>query len=261
MIIVIMKARIQERLREIEKQYGFRIIYACESGSRAWGFASEDSDFDVRFIYCWSPEQYLGIYDPVDQVDLGVDRENLDFSGWDLRKALPLFRKSNGVLMEWLHSPIMYFEEEETMEHWRSLAEQYFLPKATTAHYLGLCRKIWLGSLEKDEITAKKYLYVLRSLLSARYICENLSIPPVEFFKTLNALEIYPTVRGAVDTMIVAKANQKEAETIPRISVLDDYIEEERLAINEIVSQLPNDEVSVEDLDRFFRNTIGFQGD
>ena len=117
-----MEQRICERIREIESDYGFRIIYACESGSRAWGFASEDSDYDVRFIYQWQPGDYLSIYEPKDQVDLGVDAENLDFSGWDIRKSLPLFRKSNGALMEWLHSPIVYFEDSEIMGEWRELA-------------------------------------------------------------------------------------------------------------------------------------------
>lgn len=42
---------IPEKLAEIENRENVRILHCVESGSRAWGFASPDSDFDVRFIY------------------------------------------------------------------------------------------------------------------------------------------------------------------------------------------------------------------
>ncbi|MDF1755300.1 MAG: nucleotidyltransferase domain-containing protein [Verrucomicrobiales bacterium] len=254
-----MNDRICERLKEIETEYGFQILYACESGSRAWGFASEDSDYDVRFIYCWSPESYLGIYPPRDQLDLGVDAENLDFSGWDLHKSLPLFRKSNGSLMEWLHSPIVYFEDQSFMREWRQLAQDYFVPKATTVHYLGLCRKMWLSSCEQDKITAKKYLYILRSLLSARYITENRSPVPVKFSETMEATDLSPEVVEAIRSMIETKATQQEADLIPRVPVLDQYIEAERSRLGAIVETLSADQGPVERLDEFFRSAIGFE--
>lgn len=252
-----MEERICERLKEIEAERGFQIIYACESGSRAWGFASEDSDYDVRFIYHWAANDYLSIHSPTDQVDLGVDAENLDFSGWDLRKSLPLFRKSNGSLMEWLHSPVVYFEDGEIMQAWRALVSDYFVPKATSVHYLGLSRKMWLGSIEKDQITAKKYLYILRSLLSTRYIVENLSPVPVKFADTMAAIELDSHVVSAIEAMIAEKANQNEADEIARVPVLDQFIETERERLETAVDGLPGEQGSIDCLNNFFRNSIG----
>jgi predicted nucleotidyltransferase len=254
-----MNERICERLREIEAGYGFRIIYACESGSRAWGFASEDSDYDVRFIYLWPTEKYLGIYEPKDQVDLGVDAENLDFSGWDLRKSLPLFRKSNGSLLEWLYSPIVYFEDSGIMNEWRSLVPTYFVPKSTTVHYLGLCRKMWLSSVEKSEITAKRYLYILRSLLSAQYIIDNKAPVPVNFSETMIKLDLNPEITTAIEEMIEAKAHQNEQDLISRIPILDRFIEDERNSLENAVDGLSKDQGGVDQLNEFFQKSIGYQ--
>ena len=107
-----MNDQIQQRLRQIEQDRDVRVLYACESGSRAWGFASTDSDYDVRFIYTHDRDWYLSIYERADGIELGVDEENIDLSGWDLRKALRLFLKSNAVIFEWLYSPIVYFQDD-----------------------------------------------------------------------------------------------------------------------------------------------------
>jgi predicted nucleotidyltransferase len=100
---------ILEQLEQIEQEEQVTILYACESGSRAWGFPSQDSDYDVRFIYLHKPEWYLSIYDKRDVIERPINNM-LDINGWDLRKALNLFRKSNPPLLEWLQSPIQYKE-------------------------------------------------------------------------------------------------------------------------------------------------------
>lgn len=251
-----MKERIQERLREIEIDKGFRILYACESGSRAWGFASQDSDYDVRFIYCWQPDDYLSIYSPIDQIDLGVDAENLDFSGWDIRKALPLFRKSNGALMEWLHSPIVYYENPKIMSDWRQLVSDYFVCRATSAHYLGLCQQMWLKTKENEHPTAKKYLYLLRSLLSARYIGLHQKPVPVEFATLLNEVPPPDNVRNEVITMIAHKANKKEQDTIERNKIIDQFISSELEELQNNLPNLPAKQGDENQLNAFFRQTI-----
>ena len=53
-----MRDRIMKKLDEIEKTEEVRILLAVESGSRAWGFASTDSDYDVRFIYFRPEDEY-----------------------------------------------------------------------------------------------------------------------------------------------------------------------------------------------------------
>ncbi len=89
-----MERTIKAGLAEIEAQENVRIVYACESGSRAWGFPSSDSDYDVRFIYLHPLEWYLSIEKRRDVIERPITGV-LDVNGWDLRKALQLFRKSN----------------------------------------------------------------------------------------------------------------------------------------------------------------------
>jgi predicted nucleotidyltransferase len=100
--------QILEELKRIEKEEGVRILYACESGSRAWGFPSKDSDYDVRFIYIRPVDWYVSIYDKRDVIERPIS-DMLDINGWDLRKALNLFRKSNPPLLEWLKSTMPFF--------------------------------------------------------------------------------------------------------------------------------------------------------
>lgn len=98
---------ITEKLNEIEEKENVKILHAVESGSRAWGFASPDSDYDVRFIYVRKKEDYLTLCEKSDVIEWQLD-ETLDINGWDLKKALQLFHKSNATLFEWSNSPIVY---------------------------------------------------------------------------------------------------------------------------------------------------------
>src|SRR6201990_2789542 len=99
--------RVRDALAQVEAERHVRVLYACESGSRAWGFASRDSDYDVRFLYVHEPDWYLSVQDRRDVIEEPLSDE-LDVSGWELRKALRLLRKSNPPLLEWLKSPFVY---------------------------------------------------------------------------------------------------------------------------------------------------------
>lgn len=134
-----MKKEIVTRLYEIEEEQNVKILYACESGSRAWGFPSSDSDYDVRFLYVNPLEWYLSIVNKRDVIEYPLN-EQLDINGWDLQKALLLFRKSNPPLMEWLGSPIIYLEEYSTTEKMRELAKEYYSPIASIYHYLHMAQ-------------------------------------------------------------------------------------------------------------------------
>lgn len=251
-----MNELIQQKLLALEADSGIRILYACESGSRAWGFASDDSDYDIRFIYVWPRERYLGIFPPADVLDYEIDDNDLDLSGWDLKKALPLFRKANGPLFEWISSPIVYFQDEEVMAKWRALVERYFVPGHSAAHYLGLSRKINGRIQEGGETTAKKYLYVLRALLSARFVAEYGKPPLVDFACLREQLTIPPNVQDEIDGIIRQKASGSEGDRIPRNSTLDTFIEEQSRISNELVHSLPSEMGPVEPLDEFFRSVI-----
>lgn len=154
---------IRENLDAIEKKYNVRILLAVESGSRAWGFASPDSDYDVRFIYVHARKEYLRIDTMKDVIEWQLD-EVLDINGWDLKKALLAFAKGNPNVMEWANSPIIYREAPE----WKTLKEtafHYFSEKSALCHYYGTVNNTYLSFLTGDQIRYKKYFYALRPLL------------------------------------------------------------------------------------------------
>ncbi len=249
---------IRQRLSDIESAQGIRILYACESGSRAWGFASADSDYDVRFIFTRQRDDYLGIFDPPDMLDLGIDELLIDLTGWDLRKALRLGRKSNGSLTEWLFSPIVYQQDSVIMSEWREIACRNFVPRSSAAHYLGLCRKMWGGIQEKGDefVTAKKYLYALRSLLAALYVCEKQSPIPVPFSDLRAVLVLPPNATAEIDQMIAEKSSGGESDTIQSNEALDSFLENEIPRLDDLIKQLPDEPGPMEDFDSFFRKVL-----
>ncbi|HEY2582378.1 MAG TPA: nucleotidyltransferase domain-containing protein, partial [Mucilaginibacter sp.] len=139
----------KEKLDELEKDNHIRILYACESGSRAWGFPSPDSDFDVRFIYARTKNDYLGIHETKDVIDLPVN-DVLDIGGWDIKKALKLFLKSNGPLYEWLQSPIIYKDDSGFTDELRKLMPRYFSSRACGNHYLSMALNTVNNDLQTD---------------------------------------------------------------------------------------------------------------
>jgi predicted nucleotidyltransferase len=185
------------------------VLHACESGSRAWGFASPDSDYDVRFIYAHTPDWYLSINRRDETIDLPLEGE-IDLAGWDLRKALRLFAKSNGALLEWLHSPTIYLDTPEITVLWRSLVPDIVSPKALACHYLGQCRRIWLGLLQAGQVRAKHYLYALRSLLAAGVILRRRTIAPVALSDLLVACEAPSAILLAIAQLAKMKSEAGE---------------------------------------------------
>lgn len=174
-----MLSEIQAKLRELENQHSVRILFACESGSRAWGFPSADSDYDVRFIYAHAADWYLTIDDHKDFIEIPVN-EVLDINGWDIRKALRLFRNSNAPLYEWLQSPIVYRQNDAFTENIKELMHTYFSLRAGMHHYLSMARNAF-ADLQADEVRIKKYFYCLRPLLAATWIADKQQLPPMEF--------------------------------------------------------------------------------
>jgi predicted nucleotidyltransferase len=218
-----MHQQIQSKLDAIQRIQGIRILYACESGSRAWGFASDDSDYDVRFIYAHSPEWYVSVHDRDETIDLPIDND-LDFAGWDIRKALRLFHKSNGALIEWLHSPIVYRENPSAMSAWRALIPETVNLRALGSHYLGQSKRVWLTSLQEGSISAKKYLYALRCLLAAQWIVDCKKNPPVPFKDLVANLPLDNSVRDHIEGLLDLKQAGTEGSTMEPDSVLHPFI-------------------------------------
>ena len=213
--------RIEALLDQIERERGIRILYACESGSRAWGFASPDSDYDIRFLFIHPKRAYLSLAEPLSTVDLPLIGE-LDAGGWDIRKALGLLDKSNGALLEWLHSPIVYRAAPDFLERWRQTAQEVFSAASASRHYRGLAKQMWLGKLQSERVRAKDYLYALRASLADRWIRQGKGIPPVEFEQLLPVAP--EDVRTMVPGILEHKANTNEGDRMERLPVLDAFL-------------------------------------
>lgn len=211
---------ISEKLQEIEKQHSIKIIYAVESGSRAWGFASPDSDFDVRFIYKNDLKYYLSLWEKSDTIEFLTDK-NLDGSGWDLRKTLHLLSKSNVPLLEWLCSPIIYFETPQLIETLRILAQKSFSPIACMHHYVSMSKN-FAALCEQENVKLKSYLYALRTALAGKWIAEQNSFPPVEFDKLLCIAS--DEVQNKIREIMEIKASQNESYLHPKEPLITHFL-------------------------------------
>jgi predicted nucleotidyltransferase len=223
-----MRAEIQARLREIEVEEGVRIPYACESGSRAWGFPSVDSDYDVRFIYLRPREWYLSI--DVERRQDVIERTGdgkLDIGGWDLRKALRLLRKGNPPLMEWLGSPIVYVERFTVADMMRDLLTRHYSPAACLYHYLHMAQGNYREYLKGSTVWVKKYFYVLRPILAIQWIERGLGIVPTEFQVLVNEVVESPNLKEEFDRLVEAKRQGEELARGPRIAAISEFIERE----------------------------------
>jgi predicted nucleotidyltransferase len=220
------RATVMARLRELEARHGVTVLYACESGSRGWGFASPDSDYDVRFLYVNRLAWYLTVLPGRDVIEQPIHAD-LDISGWDLRKALGLLLQSNPVLIEWLRSPIVYVEEAAAMERLRELAGRCFSPLRGYHHYVAMARKNFRGYLQGEEVRYKKYFYVLRPLLAARWIREQGGVPPMRFAELAQASVREPALIEEINRLLEVKMRAGEAATSARWPGLHRFIEEE----------------------------------
>ena len=215
---------ILKKLEEVEKENNITILYACESGSRAWGFESPDSDYDIRFIYVNKLDYYLSILPQKDTIEITEDP--LDFAGWDLKKALFLLRKSNPSIIEWLNSPIIYKKDKEFFQKIKELANLSFNPKAMMYHYLSMAKTNYRTYLKTDQVKIKKYFYVIRPILSLIWIDKNKIVPPIEFEELLDKVEIEENVKNAINNLLIIKKQKRELDLHPRVEELNRFIEE-----------------------------------
>ena len=222
------RREIERRLDAIEAEFGVKIVFACESGSRAWGFASEDSDFDVRFLYARPLDWYLSmdVENRRDVIETPIEGV-WDVNGWDLRKALRLMRKSNPPLLEWLQSPIVYREVSDVAERMRGALPRFHSPTASRYHYLNMARGNYRDYLQGEEVRIKKYFYVLRPLLACRWIERDLGAVPMEFERLVNSTDLDESVVDSIGELLVKKRAGGELGSGQRIDALNDFIEPE----------------------------------
>jgi predicted nucleotidyltransferase len=212
-----MRERVCQELYRIEVEHGVRVLLAVESGSRAWGFASPDSDYDVRFIYVHKRDWYLSVWEARDVIEEMLP-DRLDVSGWDLRKTLRLFSKCNLALNEWLGSPIVYSEAPEFRTQFARLVPHYFNPIAALHHYRSMADRALVENLADGRIRIKSLFYVLRPLLACRWI-EHTSMQPATEFQKLAAAEwVTADEKDWISVLLEQKSAALEAQPI----LLDD---------------------------------------
>jgi predicted nucleotidyltransferase len=218
---------ILRRLKLAEEEHDITIIYACESGSRAWGFESPDSDYDVRFIYTHNEDWYLtfDVESKRDVVEYPIIDE-IDCGGWDVKKAMYLFTRTNGALLEWLNSPIKYREEGSFAETMRSLSPRAINKTALCYHYSHMARGNAREYLFGDEVKLKKYFYVLRPLLAIRFLEAHSAPPPVEFEMLLRSVCPKPLV-SIIEDLIELKRKTPEIGYGAQIPQINTFIEDE----------------------------------
>ena len=230
---------IPEKLAEIEQRENVRILHCVESGSRAWGFASPDSDFDVRFIYVRSKDFYLRLDKTRDVIEWQLD-DVLDINGWDLQKALGLLHKSNPTLFEWNNSPIVY----KTTPEWKEISDiisHYFQQKSGLYHYLSTAKSNYREYLHGETVRLKKYFYVLRPILACRWILEKQTPPPMLFTDLAKAC-LDEALVPAVNELLNLKMNTPELGEGKRIGVINDYLDTSILDIEELLKEYPSDD-------------------
>ncbi|WP_026573570.1 nucleotidyltransferase domain-containing protein [Bacillus sp. UNC438CL73TsuS30] len=257
-----MREQIQEVLMTLEMEKDIKVLYACESGSRAWGLSSEASDYDVRFIYVHKKEWYLSIDQGKDVLEvsglaLSSGDSILDMSGWELTKALRLFRKSNPSLLEWLHSNIVYTESFSTMDRMRELEQKTFSPISCIYHYLKMAKGNFWDICQGKDIKVKKYLNVIRPLLIIKWIEINHTFPPIEFRFLVERLLPLGKLKEDIEMLLNRKLAGEDLIVDLKMDRIKEYVEKEfehlEIYIKGVKNEIPN---PTESLNRLFREAL-----
>lgn len=247
-------------LKAVEAAHGVRVLFAAESGSRAWGFGSPDSDYDVRFIYAHEPKWYLGLSERRDVIERPLDDRLVDLAGWDVRKAVGLLLKSNPALYEWFVSPIVYGCDGVFAPRARDLFERHASARALAAHYWSIARGQWQREISgRERVKLKKYFYVVRPLLSLQAVLDRGGPPPMDIEHLLGAAAISEDVRRAIDDLLLVKRETPELGLGARIAVIDSWAESQiqDLAPEKLRLADAADETTRREADVLFRDTIG----
>ena len=219
---------IQSKLTRLEAEHDVRVLFAIESGSRAWGFPSPDSDYDVRFIYAHQPDWYLSIEPSRDVIEMPIEGD-WDINGWDIRKALGLLIKPNPVMLEWLSSPIRYKWNADVCERLIQFANKTTFGESCLHHYRNLAVKQWDKHVgDKLDVPLKKYFYILRPALAISWISQNPTAqPPMNLQALVEGQSLSDELVGQIEQLLVLKSTAKEIGRGERIPMIDAFIREQ----------------------------------
>lgn len=233
-----MRNKIIQKLKYIEVKDEVKILYAIESGSRGWGFESKDSDYDIRFIYVHPLDWYLSIEEKRDVIEYPIS-DSLDISGWDIKKALKLFKSSNPPLYEWLNSPIVYIEKGDFAKKLRESSIKFYSPTSSIYHYLNMAKGNYKAYLAKSKVKIKKYFYALRPVLACMWVEKHKTLPPMEFEKLLNAQNLELPLIKEVSSLLKRKRSGEELDVKNKIEIIDKFLKDKISYFEDYIKSLP----------------------
>jgi len=250
------KIEILKRLKSTEEKEGIRILMAIESGSRAWGFASPNSDYDVRFIYVRNKDWYLAVdlEEKRDVIEYPIVDE-IDLNGWDVRKALRLYWKSNPAFVEWIKSPMTYINSGNFREESRKILPSIYSVEKGIYHYRSMAKTNYRGYLRNEMVPLKKYFYVLRPLFAIQWLEKYGSAAPIEFNKVLELVKDYELL-DTVHELLEKKKVSEEKMLAPAIPVLNKFIESELARLEEIKPAKSDREMEMTQLNELFHMVL-----
>ena len=261
MITEPIKQEILRRIKNAEIEHNVKVLYAVESGSRAWGFESPNSDYDVRFIYAHPKDWYfsIDIEDRRDVIEYDIVDE-IDINGWDVRKALKLFMKSNPAFIEWIQSPIIYIDDQHFANNVRELMSNTYSIEKGIYHYRSMAKTNYRGYLKGDEVPLKKYFYVLRPLLAIKWLEKYKTPAPIEFNTLRDMIEASTPLNNEIERLLERKKVSLEKEVIPAIPVLNQFIESELERLESYSDPSSSSPETREALNTLFREIINQAG-
>ena len=230
------------RLHQIEAEHGVVVLFAAETGSRAWGLDNPDSDYDVHFVYVHPEDWYLSLNSGRDVIEVkGEMDRKLELVGWDLKKAMTLMAKGNATVAEWLDSPLYYVADNDYFGEFYKLKGKAFNRISVMAHYAGVAWKNDLRLLERKGYTLKHFLYYLRGILSAQYAFEYNDYPPVNWDALVDGIEKEDSVRDAVAELVRLKREGRVNNDAPVPDAVVSYAHEKLLMVDQVLDEVADE--------------------
>ncbi len=251
-----MKGKIVHYLEALEKEKQIKILLACETGSRAWGFPSPDSDYDIRILYVHRKDWYLSLSEKKDSMDRMYENNDIDITGWDLRKSLQLLHKSNASLLERIQSPILYKVDTTFLDELKTLAASQYSRIATMHHYLSMAKKFMETLHENESYKLKKFFYALRAAVACKWILEKEEMPPIEFLKMLEGLSINPDIFRRIQELITLKSTISESYLHTGEASLFTFMQDCIAKADSQRTTLPSSKGNMAQIDAFFLKVL-----
>ncbi len=252
-------ARVDARLEAIACEHDVTILFAVESGSRAWGFPSPDSDYDCRFVFVRPEDAYLSPWQHRDVIETPLEGD-LDVNGWDLAKAIRLMARGNAVIIEWLMSPLVYRGDPQFREDFLALARRIVAREAVARHYLHLGERFRDACFAADgAVSCKKAFYALRPAAALRWLrLHESSVAPMHLPTLMAECDPPASLADTVAALIARKASALEADNEPLPEAVAQFIKDEfEAARHAFDKQTPLPDVALRmEAEEFFRSTI-----